>query len=186
MKAACMGCNSSPLASPSIVVISPPCCIRARVNHKLMRRPLMCTVHAPHWPWSHPFFEPVRCKCSRRQSRSVVRGSIRKSYFFPFTRRVTGIAPSSSGVDCAGDSARAGSPIIGRVETSKPAIPNRERNVRRVDFANWEPPSNSAFSSFWFWSDIEILLQLQLYFSHKRQDEPLSRHSLLPPLRYAL
>src|SRR5437660_8385666 len=145
-----------------MVVISSPSCIAAKQRQEFTRRPLMCTVHAPHWLWSHPFFDPVRCKCSRRQSRSVVRGSIRKSYFFPFTRRVTGVAPSNSGVDGGGDSARAGSPIIGRVETSKPAIPNRERNIRRVDFPNREPPSNSDFSLFWFWSDIEILSTITL------------------------
>src|SRR5882724_7383189 len=158
---------------PSIVVISSPSCIAAKQRHEFTRRSLMCTVHAPHWPWSHPFFDPVRCKCSRRQSRSVVRGSIRKSYFFPFTRRATGIAPSGSGVRDAADSARAGSPITGPVETSKPAIPNRERNVRRVDFPSWKPTSDSDVCSFWFWSDIEILLQQLLYFSHEQQAESL-------------
>src|SRR6478672_738578 len=81
----------------------------------------MCTVHAPHWPWSHPFFEPVRCKCSRRQSSSVVRGSIRRSYFLPFTRRVTGIAPSTTGIasfvsGVTADSARERSPFLNERE----------------------------------------------------------------------
>ena len=32
-------------------------------------------VHAPHWPWSQPFFAPVSPRCSRRRSSSVVRTS---------------------------------------------------------------------------------------------------------------
>ena len=39
------------------------------------RRPSTCTVQAPHWPWSQPFFEPVSARWSRSASSSVVRGS---------------------------------------------------------------------------------------------------------------
>src|SRR6185295_14203082 len=47
----------------------------ASVRHELIRRPLTRTVHAPHCPWSQPFFVPVRCRCSRSASSSEVRGS---------------------------------------------------------------------------------------------------------------
>jgi hypothetical protein len=40
-----------------------------------MRRPSTITVQAPHWPWSQPFLVPVRCRCSRSASSSVVRVS---------------------------------------------------------------------------------------------------------------
>ena len=45
---------------PSIVVISSPSCISARLRQEFTRRPLTWTVQAPHWPWSQPFFVPVR------------------------------------------------------------------------------------------------------------------------------
>jgi hypothetical protein len=46
-------------SSPSIVVIFLPSCIAVRVMQDKTRRPLMCTVHAPHSPRSHAFFVPV-------------------------------------------------------------------------------------------------------------------------------
>jgi hypothetical protein len=46
-------------SNPSIVVIRLPSCIAAKVIQERTRRPLTCTVHAPHSPRSHPFFVPV-------------------------------------------------------------------------------------------------------------------------------
>src|SRR5215475_5850665 len=50
--AACMGCKLSGVPSPSMVVISSPSCITARLRHELTRLPFTCTVHAPHCPRS--------------------------------------------------------------------------------------------------------------------------------------
>src|ERR1700758_205019 len=89
MKAACSGCNSSPRATPSMVVMSQPSWLMARVRHELMRRPSTRMVQAPHWPRSHPFLVPVRSNCSRRRSRSVTRGSASAiSRRTPFTVRL--------------------------------------------------------------------------------------------------
>src|SRR5207237_1668582 len=131
-----------------MVVISSSSCIAAKQRQELTRRPLMCTVHAPHWPWSHPFLDPVRCRCSRRQSRRVVRGSIRKSYFLPFTRSETGTASFDSDDDicpCPERSPNAG--VIEPADAIKLAIPNRDRKVRREDFPNSKRLSASGFSS---------------------------------------
>ena len=70
---------------PSIVVISSPSCIAARVKQLLMRCPLTITVQAPHCPWSQPFFVPVSARCSRSASSNVVRGSRSRAYFRPLT-----------------------------------------------------------------------------------------------------
>ena len=48
---------------------------RPAMRQELTRRPSTSTVHAPHWPWSHPFLVPVRSAISRRASSSVTRGS---------------------------------------------------------------------------------------------------------------
>ena len=72
------GMQASGVPRPSIVVISSPSCRRRSVRQEFTRRPLTCTVQAPHWPWSQPFFVPVSATVSRRQSRSVVRGSMRR------------------------------------------------------------------------------------------------------------
>ena len=45
-------------ASPSIVVTALPCAATASVRQDSVRRPSTWTVHAPHWPWSQPFFDP--------------------------------------------------------------------------------------------------------------------------------
>src|ERR1700722_17445435 len=95
--AACIGCNASGEPRPSIVVISSPSCIRAKLRHEFTRLPFTCAVHAPHWPWSQPFFVPVRATVSRRQSRSVVRGSTRSWRSLPLMRSVIGTAPSMFG-----------------------------------------------------------------------------------------
>src|SRR5678816_905099 len=69
---------------PSIVVISFPSCITARLRHESTLLPFTCTVQAPHWPESQPFFVPVRANCSRRRSRRVTRGSMLRLCSFPF------------------------------------------------------------------------------------------------------
>src|SRR5216684_6855227 len=92
-KAACIGCSASGAPRPSIVVISSPSCIRARLRQELTRRPFTCTVHAPHCPWSQPFLVPVRPTVSRRQSSRVVRGSTETRCSWPLIRSVTGTAP---------------------------------------------------------------------------------------------
>src|SRR5262245_21543951 len=71
MNARCSGVRSSP--RPSTVVISAPSAATASVRHDRTRRPSRSTVQAPHCPWSHPFFGPVRPIPSRTASSSVVR-----------------------------------------------------------------------------------------------------------------
>ena len=64
------------------------------------RRPSSSTVHAPHWPWSQPFFGAVTPSCSRSASSRVVRVSTRSACRLPSTRRVTSVkwADSMGGV----------------------------------------------------------------------------------------
>ena len=45
-----------------------------QVRHELMRLPSTRTVQAPHWPWSHPFFVPVKSRRSRSRSSKVIQG----------------------------------------------------------------------------------------------------------------
>src|SRR5581483_1978465 len=60
-------CNVSPLASPSIVVISAPSCIAASIRQALTRLPFNRTVHAPHAPALQPFFVPYEgCRADAR------------------------------------------------------------------------------------------------------------------------
>src|SRR5690349_12600964 len=47
----------------------------ASVKHELIRRPSTRTVQAPHWPWSQPFFVPVKPRWMRSASSSVVHGA---------------------------------------------------------------------------------------------------------------
>ena len=66
-----------------------------------------------------------------------MRGSIRKSYFVPFTRRVTGIVSfDSDDIDCSFSGRSPSAGVIGPAEANKLAIPKRERKVRRVDIPN--------------------------------------------------
>src|SRR5262245_17018319 len=58
-----------------MVVTVAPSFMIASVKQELMRLPSTKTVHAPHWPWSQPFFVPVRSSCSRRASSRVVQGA---------------------------------------------------------------------------------------------------------------
>src|SRR5438067_2021242 len=68
--------------------MSAPSFMSARVRHELMRTPLARTVQAPHWPWSHPFFTPVRPRYSRKASSKVVHGATSIGFSAPFTLRV--------------------------------------------------------------------------------------------------
>jgi hypothetical protein len=70
---------------PSMVVTLAPSCITASVRQELMRWPSTITVQAPHWPWSQPFLVPVRCRCSRSASSSVVRVSRSSVCAWPLT-----------------------------------------------------------------------------------------------------
>ena len=105
-KAACIGCSLSGVPRPSMVVILSPSCMMARLRQELIRRPLTMMVQAPHWPWSHPFFVPVRCRCSLRASSSVVRGSSSNSRRAPLTSKPT-FETGMSGAE-AGSAATAG------------------------------------------------------------------------------
>src|SRR4051812_45059274 len=89
MKAACSGWSSASLPSPSIVVSSAPAWATASARQLFARRPSMRIVHEPHWPWSQPFFAPVRPSCSRRRSSSVVRVSTVRRCSAPLMVSVT-------------------------------------------------------------------------------------------------
>ena len=84
---------------PSIVVISPPVCITASVMQERIRRPLMCTVQAPHSPRSQPFFVPVNWRRLRSASSSVTRGSTVTECGCPLTVSVMFTAPGKTAED---------------------------------------------------------------------------------------
>ena len=107
MNAACSGCSCSPRARPSMVVISRPSTRAASERHDFTRLPSIRTVQAPHWPRPQPFFEPVRCKCSRNASRSVVRGSSVSRCSVPLTRSTTLRGAGAALVPCAAASGAA-------------------------------------------------------------------------------
>src|SRR5215470_18038583 len=67
---------------------SAPSFIIAKVKHELMRLPSTRTVQAPHCPWSHPFFAPVKSNCSRNRSSNVVQGAISNCFSAPLTLSV--------------------------------------------------------------------------------------------------
>ena len=91
MKACCSGCSVSPRARPSMVVTCAPSFITARVRHELIRLPSTRTVQAPHWPWSQPFLVPVRSRCRRSRSSSVVHGATVSLCSTPLTCSVIAI-----------------------------------------------------------------------------------------------
>src|SRR2546425_2229934 len=137
--AACMGCNLSGAPRPSMVVISSPSCITARVRHEVTRLPFTCTVHAPHCPWSQPFLVPVRATVSRMQSRSVVRGSTRSWRSLPLMRKVTGMAPAIFGPSALGPAEAIGPGVVlaragvQAATTAAAAVsPVVHRNARRL------------------------------------------------------
>src|SRR6266853_4582186 len=149
--AACIGCNASGAPRPSMVVISPPSCIKARLRQEFTRLPFTCTVHAPHCPWSQPFFVPVRATVSRRQSSSVVRGSTRSWWSLPLMRSVIGTAPSRFGPPAVAAPeplrtavlfASAGTHAAMTVVAAVPPVV--KRNVRRVGFDGPDFGSSSS------------------------------------------
>ncbi len=113
-----------------------------------MRRPSTITVHAPHWPWSQPFFVPVSCRCSRNASSSVVRVSTSSDRVVPLTSNVTcavgTAAPggaTGSATACADDGSGdvAAQPAVAASEAA-PAIRNsrREKVKSSSGLIGWE------------------------------------------------
>jgi len=84
-----------------MVVTLAPSFITANVKQELTRRPSTKTVQAPHWPWSQPFFVPVRLRRSRRASSKVVQGAMLNVRFSPLTLSVTVIAAAAETFSCA-------------------------------------------------------------------------------------
>src|ERR1019366_10387082 len=112
-------------------------CITANERQLFTRRPLTCTVHAPHCPWSHPFFVPVRWMRSRSVSSSVARVSSPLSlYCLPLMRRVTVLVPALSAASCAAGATDGAACTSGAAPASKPVAPSPERNdllLNRLD-----------------------------------------------------
>ena len=84
-----------------MVVISRPSTSAASERHDFTRLPSISTVQAPHWPRPQPFLEPVRCRCSRRASSSVVRGSSVSRCSVPLTRSTTSSGAGTASAPCA-------------------------------------------------------------------------------------
>src|SRR5215813_2001378 len=98
-KASCNGDNSpGPGVTPSIVVIGVPSACGANIRHARTATPSNRTVQAPQTPCSQPACAPLRPRCSRRQSSSVVRGSTSSACSVPLTVRLIRIASLSDGV----------------------------------------------------------------------------------------
>src|SRR3954454_12655499 len=108
MKAACMGCSSPPGASPSIVVTSWPSQVTASVRQASTRLPSTHTVQAPQVPWSQPFFDPVRSRCSRSRSSRLTRASTSANRVSPLTSisMLASIRPCAPPLDTAARSIR--------------------------------------------------------------------------------
>ena len=88
--AACIGCRSPVRRQPfDRRRPSRPSHCAASVRHDTTRLPSSSTVHAPHAPWSQPFFVPVSPSWSRSASSSVTRASSSTSRGAPLTRRET-------------------------------------------------------------------------------------------------
>src|SRR5579875_4063070 len=108
----------------------------AKLMQLSTRRPLTCTVQAPHWPWSQPFLVPGRSRSSRSASSKAVRGSMCSSRSWPFTFRVRGTVPGGgAGVPAA--SGRAFAAVwaacsAGGAAAATPAAPSPERKERRL------------------------------------------------------
>ena len=81
----CIGCSTSPVASPSIVVMLAPSAWTASIVHDLMAMPFTWTVHAPHWLVSQPTCVPVMSRSSRRAWTSNRLGSTSSSRCVPLT-----------------------------------------------------------------------------------------------------
>ena len=81
----CSGCSSPRRARPSMVATSDPSASFASTRHAFTARPSMCTVHAPHSPWSQPRLVPVSPSSSRSTSSSVRFGRTLTRYGSPLT-----------------------------------------------------------------------------------------------------
>src|SRR5918999_1500323 len=101
-----------------MVVISRPSTRAARERHDLTRLPSIRTVQAPHWPRPQPFLEPVRCKCSRNASSSVVRGSSVNRCSAPFTRSTTFTGAAAAGAAPGNNRSAAKAPPVAAVSFS--------------------------------------------------------------------
>src|SRR6516225_8192552 len=70
-----------------MVLTSCPSAITTSVVQDLTALPSRCTTQAPHCEVSQPTWVPVRCRCSRRNCTSRVRGSTLALTGLPFTMR---------------------------------------------------------------------------------------------------
>jgi len=96
----CMGCSvPSAAAIPSIVVTGPRT-IAASERQDSVALPSTIIVHAPHWPWSQPFFDPVRPIWVRTASSSVVRTIDRHVVLLPVHRQRHVHGPARVGRHC--------------------------------------------------------------------------------------
>src|ERR1035441_1188525 len=115
--ACCKGCRSSPLARPSTVTMLRPCAWPASTRQAQTARPSRYTVHDPHSPCSHAFFDPGRPIRSRstnsRFSPSQTSSTVTLS---PLTVAVIRMTVSSS---------RAGSRAARRPSLATRAIPGQ-------------------------------------------------------------
>lgn len=148
--ARCIGCGSSPSASPSIVVTSRPSHVIASVRQASTLRPSTHTVQAPQVPWSQPFLEPVRSRCSRSASSRLTRGSSATTRPFPFTERFT-LAASGPRVT-VGASATDDSP-----RRSGTVFSSHQKSLVRALSAHRAPATGGArpLSGSGLWSDGE-------------------------------
>src|ERR687891_1595150 len=80
----------------------------------MIRSPSTRTVHAPHAPWLHPFFDPVRPRYSRRASSNETRGSMCRSYVARLIRSVIEAVADSGGAACPTAPPRGSSVILPR------------------------------------------------------------------------
>src|SRR5215467_9233100 len=113
-----------------MVVTVAPSFIIASVRHELMRFPSTRTVHAPHWPWSQPFFVPVRLSRSRRTSSKVVQGATFKVASSPLTYRVIELVRGNSAAARVGVAA-GGLVCIGR-RRRVAVVPASRSDLRRA------------------------------------------------------
>src|SRR6516164_140196 len=87
--AACIGCSSSPLAMPSMVVTLEPEACPASTVQDFTARPSIWTTQAPHWLVSQPTCVPVRFRWSRKTWTRSVRSSTSTETALPFTVSLT-------------------------------------------------------------------------------------------------
>ena len=91
-----MGCKSSGVPMPSMVVTSAPSACPANTVQDFTARPSMWTTQAPHWLVSQPTWVPVRRSRSRSNSTKSVLSGTSKVCAVPFTVRLTSTLSSSA------------------------------------------------------------------------------------------